>query len=231
MEEINLSARPREEFGKCPSRRLRRDGRVPAILYGSSIPKAVALSLDGKLLEKVLHTGAGENVLVNLSLEGGNGATEERKVMFKDITRHPLMESIQHVDLLEVVMDKKIAVEVPIHIAGKAEGVAMGGILQQETRKVRIECLPGKIPDSLDADVTPLAIGNALHVSDLKLPEGVEVLDDPALTVVSVVAPVTEEEAKTAEEVEAELAESFEEKEEGAEGAEEKEAEKEKEKE
>lgn len=215
MEEISISANTREEFGKCPSRRLRRDGRVPAILYGTGIDGAMPLSLDGKQLEKVLHTGAGENVLVNLSLVGSK---EERKVMFKEITRHPLMDIIQHVDLLEVVMDKSITVEVPIHVVGKAEGVAMGGILQQETRKVGIECLPGQIPDSLDADVTTLAIGHALHIRDLKLPEGVKVVDDLDLTVVSIVAPVTEVEEKTPEEVEAELAQSFEEKaEEGAE--------------
>lgn len=207
MEEISMSAKPRTELGKCPSRRLRRSGYVPAILYGGKITEPLTLSLESKRLEKVLHTGAGENVILNLSLEGEGNA---RKVMFKEITRHPLKEMIQHVDLLEVAMDQTIHVEVPIHLEGKAKGVALGGILQHETRKVAVECLPGSIPDVINVDVTELEVGHALHVSDLQLPEGVKVLDDPELTVVLIAAPVVEEE-KTAEEAEEELAKSFEE--------------------
>jgi large subunit ribosomal protein L25 len=216
MEQINMVSQQRVETGKCPSRRLRKTGRVPAILYGSSIKGAIRLSLNNKELEKVLHTGAGENVLINLSLEGEK---DKKMVMLKEITRHPLKESIEHVDLLEVVMDKEIHIEVPIHLIGKAVGLAFGGIVQQETRKVRVECLPDQIPASLDADISSLEIGQALHISDIALPEGVKVLNDREETVVSVVAPVAEVEEKTAEEAEAELAKSFEEKGEGGEDA------------
>ncbi len=212
MEQINMASEPRDKTGKCPSRRLRKAGRVPAILYGSGTKGAVQLSLSNKELEKVLHTSAGENVLINLSLDDGKSI---KTVMVKEISRHPLRGAIEHVDLFEVLMDKKIVVEVPIHLVGKAEGLAFGGIVQQETRKVRLECLPNQIPGSLDADVSALGIGQSLHVSDIKLPEGVKVLDDLEEMVVSVVAPVAEVEAKTAEEVEEELAKSFEEKEEG----------------
>lgn len=222
MEQISMASEPRDKTGKCPSRRLRKAGRVPAILYGSGAKGAVQLSLSNKELEKVLHTSAGENVLINLSLEDGKSV---KTVMVKEVSRHPLKGSVEHVDLFEVLMDKKVVVEVPIHLVGKAEGLAFGGIVQQETRKVRVECLPDKIPGSLDADVSALGIGQALHMSDIKLPEGVKVLDDLEEMVVSVVAPVAEVEAKTAEEVEEELAKSFEEKEEG--GEKEKEEEKE----
>ena len=177
------------------------------------------LSLNNKELEKVLHTGAGENVLINLSFEGDK---DNKMVMLKEITRHPLKDSIEHVDLLEVVMDKEIHIEVPVHLIGKAVGLAFGGIVQQEIRKVKVECLPNQIPGSLDADISSLEIGQALHVSDIVLPEGVKVLNDRDETVVSVVAPVAEVEEKTAEEVEEELAKSFEEKGEEGEKVEEK---------
>lgn len=211
MEQINLSAKKRENTGKGPARRLRSSGFIPAILYGAHVQDAITLALDNKELEKVLHTAAGGNVLVSLNLEGDK---KPRMVMFKEIMRHPLTSSIEHVDLFEVLMDHKVTVEVPIHIVGKAQGVALGGIVQQEARKVKVECLPTNIPDSLDADVTPLGIGQSLHVRDIKLTEGVRVLADADMTIVSVVAPTVEVAPKTAEEVQAELAKSFEEKEE-----------------
>lgn len=210
MEQISLTAQKREATGKGPSGRLRVGGKVPAILYGPGIKGAVSMTLDGKELDKVLHTAAGGNVLVNLSIEGGARKT----AMFKDISRHPLSGSIQHVDLYEVRMDHKIHVDVPIHIVGKAAGLAFGGIIQIEHRKVKVECLPMNIPDAFEVDVTPLGIAQSLHVRDLSLPEGVKSVDDPAMTLVSVVAPTAEVAPKTAEEVQAELAKSFEEKEE-----------------
>ena len=229
MEQINLTARSRGEIGKCPSRRLRTRGEIPAVLYGPGIKGSIPLSFSTKELDNVLHTAAGGNVIVNLSVEGEK---KPRTVMFKEISHHPLSGGIEHVDLLEVLMDRKVIVEVPIHIAGKAAGIALGGILQQEARKVRIECLPTQIPDFIDADVTALGIGRSLHMRDISLPEGVKVFDLD-MTVASVVAPTIEVAPKTAEEVEAELAKSFEVKEEEKKEeapAEEKEKEKEKKK-
>lgn len=211
MEQINLSAKKRENTGKGPARRLRSSGLIPAILYGAHVQNAISLTLDNKELEKVLHTGAGGNVLVSLSLEGDK---KPRMVMFKEIMRHPLTRSIAHVDLFEVLMDHKVTVEIPLHIVGKAQGIALGGIVQQEARRVKVECLPSNIPDSLDIDVTPLGIGQSLHVRDIQLTAGIKILADADMTVVSVVAPTTEVAPKTAEEVQAELAKSFEEKEE-----------------
>jgi large subunit ribosomal protein L25 len=212
MDQINLSAVERSTTGKGPAGRLRRSGMVPAVLYGPGIDGAISLSLNNKELEKVLHTGAGSNALVTLKLEGSEN---DRMVMFKEVTRNPFRETINHVDLIEVILGTKITVDVPLSITGKAEGVALGGILQQETRTVSIECLPSKIPSSIDVDVTNLAIGDSLHAKDLVLAEGHTVLDDPEMTIVIVGAPVAEEEVKTAEEVEEELSKSFEEAEEG----------------
>ncbi len=212
MEQINLTAQPRPATGKAAAGRLRREDLVPAILYGQAIKGAISLTLNNKELEKVLHTAAGGNVLVNLAVQGD----KTRTVMFKEVSRHPLKGSLQHVDLVEIQMDHKITVDVPVHLVGKAEGVAFGGIVQQEHRTVKIECLPTQIPASIDVDITKLGIGQSLHVSDMKLAEGVEVIDEASTTIVSVVAPTAEVAPKTAEEVEAELAKSFAEKEEEA---------------
>ncbi len=212
MEQINLSAQPRPATGKAAAGRLRREDLVPAILYGQAIKGAISLTLNNKELEKVLHTAAGGNVLVNLAVQGD----KSRTVMFKEVSRHPLKGSLQHVDMVEIQMDHKITVDVPVHLVGKAEGVAFGGIVQQEHRTVKIECLPTQIPASIDVDITKLGIGQSLHVSDMKLAEGVEIVDEATTTIVSVVAPTAEVAPKTAEEVEAELAKSFAEKEEEA---------------
>ena len=213
MEEINMTALSRENTGKCPSRRLRSEGRTPAVLYGPNMDGALSLAINNKELEKVLHTGAGGNVLVNLNIQGD----KMRKVMFKDVVRHPLRGTLTHVDLLEVAMDHKVTVEIPVHLVGKAAGLAFGGIVQHEARTISVECLPTNIPDSVDIDITNLEVGHSLHVKDAPLPEGVVALDDPELTLVSIVSPTAEVAPKTAEEIEAELAQSFAEKEEGSE--------------
>ncbi|MFQ5441467.1 MAG: 50S ribosomal protein L25 [Thermodesulfobacteriota bacterium] len=225
MEQITLSADKRSETGKSASRKLRRAGMVPGVLYGPGIEKTIQLSIESSGLERLLHGAAGENIIVNLNFAG---EADDKMVMFKEIVRHPVKESIEHVDFVEVVFGQKITVEIPIQLTGKPEGQKFGGIVQHGVRKVTVECLPRGIPDSLEVDITPLEIGQALHLSDITLPDGVTLIDDPEDTLVSIAAPVAEEEVKTGEEVEAELAKSFEEKgEEGEEGEKEKEEKKE----
>ncbi|MBI5236777.1 MAG: 50S ribosomal protein L25 [Deltaproteobacteria bacterium] len=209
MERINLTAQRRAETGKCPAGRLRKMGNVPAVLYGPGIKTAIPLTLGGKETNKVLHTAAGGNVLVNLTVQGED---KPFMAMFKSVSRHPLEATIEHVDFLEIRMDHEIVADVPVHVVGKSVGVALGGILQLEARKIKVACLPADIPDSLDVDVTALAIGSSLHVKDIVFPDGVKAAGDVALTIVSVVAPTLEAAPKTAEEVQAELAKSFEEK-------------------
>lgn len=211
MEQINLSAQPRAERGKGPAGRLRAAGSVPGILYGPGVEGAIAVALDMKELDKTLHTHAGGNVLVNLEIAGD----KSRTVMFKEVLRHPLKGSVMHVDLLEVNMNETVEIEVPVHLTGKAAGLAFGGIVQHETRTLTIECLPSQIPDSIDVDITPLNVGQSIHVKDIKLAPGLTAIDDADLTVVSIVSPTAEVAPKTAEEVQAELAKSFAEKEEG----------------
>jgi len=158
-------------------------------------------------LEKLIRTGAGENVIIDLAIETGE-STLSHRAMLKEIQVDPVKRTILHVDLYEISMDKKIEVEVPITLTGTAKGVSEGGILQQVGRTLEISCLPDNIPDSFELDVTDLNIGDSLHVSDLKIPQDVEVLVEEELTIATVVPPTK------VEEIEPEVPEEEEEREE-----------------
>ena len=194
MEQVDMSAWPRKEIGKGPCGRLRRQGFIPAVLYGPGMDENLYLKLGIKEVEKALFTHSSGNMLVNLKVEG-EGA---RTVMFKTLTRDPLRDTIEHIDLLNILMDHKVVAEVPVVIKGQALGIADGGILQQETRKLRVECLPTQIPDRIEVDVKELGIGDSIHVRDLTLPEGVRVKDDEGTTIVLVSVPAAEVEVKPA---------------------------------
>jgi len=187
-----LSVEVREHTGKGMGRRLRAGGRIPAILYGRG-RESVPISLDPRLLEKLLATSdAGMNTLIDLAVAGRSDLAG-RVVLVKELQRHPVRGSLLHADFYEVDLTKTIEVSVPIHVAGTAAGVALdGGILDQALRELEIECLPRAIPDQIDVDVSALMIGQSIHVRELSLPEGVKLLSDPDLSVVSVVAPAAE---------------------------------------
>jgi len=187
-----LSVEVREHTGKGMGRRLRASGRIPAILYGRG-RESVTISLDPRLLEKLLAASdAGMNTLIDLSV-AGRSDLGGKVVLVKELQRHPVRGSLLHADLYEVDLSKAIEVSVPIHVVGTAAGVALdGGILDQALRELEIECLPRAIPDQIDVDVSALKIGESIHVRELVLPEGVKLLSDPDLSVVSVVAPAAE---------------------------------------
>jgi large subunit ribosomal protein L25 len=187
-----LSVEVREHTGKGMGRRLRAGGRIPAILYGRG-RESVPISLDPRLLEKLLATSdAGMNTLIDLAVAGRSDLAG-KVVLVKELQRHPVRGSLLHADFYEVDLTKTIEVSVPIHVVGTAAGVALdGGILDQALRELEIECLPRAIPDQIDVDVSALMIGQSIHVRELALPEGVKLLSDPDLSVVSVVAPAAE---------------------------------------
>ncbi|MFQ5328858.1 MAG: 50S ribosomal protein L25/general stress protein Ctc [Thermodesulfobacteriota bacterium] len=212
MEELSLSVTKREGLGKGAAGRLRREGIVPAVLYGAALKEAISLQMEVGELEQVLHAASGRKVLLKLTVEGEKKA---RQTILKSVQRHPVSRAPLHVDFYEVEKGHTVVVEIPISVVGKAEGVALGGILQQDLRTLEVECLPTDIPATIEVDVTSLGIGSSIHVSDLKPSEGQTYLNDPRMTVASVAAPAAEEEAKSAEEVAEELKESFGEKEEG----------------
>lgn len=204
MEFVDLKVERRTGTGKGVARKLRRMGQVPAILYGDGDP--ICLSADPKSLFRVLGTEAGENVLLNLTIMGGEELT--RKAMVKEVQVHPVTGTILHADLLAISLERPIEVGVPVELTGVAIGVKdKGGIVDQILRELEVRCLPAAIPDRIVLDVSPLDIGDVLHVSDLPIPGGVEVLTDMEQVVVTVAAPAVEEVAVPApEEVPAEEA-------------------------
>jgi large subunit ribosomal protein L25 len=185
---------------------------TPAVFYGPEVDP-VPLILQSRDLEKLITTGAGENILIDLNIEDGK-STQSHRAMIREIQVDPVKQNILHVDLYAISMDKKISVEVPITLTGTAFGVSdEGGILQQTTRTLEVSCLPDRIPEAFELEVTALAIGDSLHVSDLEIPEGIDVLVEEQLTIASVVPPtaveeiepeVLEEEEEEGEEVEEE---------------------------
>jgi len=185
-----LSVQRRESIGKGPVRRLRRQGLVPAILYGAR-SEPVPLSLSASDVQRALHAHEGGGVLVMLRLPG---EVEARTAVVRDLQFHPVRETLLHVDLQAVRMDEEITVEVPIRVVGEAAGVKeQSGILAVLLRAVEVACLPSLIPERLDLDVSALRIHDVLTVADLRLPEGVRVMTAGSQAVVTVSPPTAEE--------------------------------------
>jgi len=193
MTTVALAAQSRTETGKGVARSLRRQALIPAVFYGPEVDP-VPLILQSRDLEKLITTGAGENILIDLNIEDGK-STQSHRAMIKEIQVDPVKQNILHVDLYAISMDKKISVEVPITLIGTAIGVSdEGGILQQVSRTLEISCLPDRIPEAFELEVTALAIGDSLHVSDLEIQEGIDVMAEDELTIASVVPPTKVEE-------------------------------------
>jgi large subunit ribosomal protein L25 len=183
MAEVDLKAQPRTGTGKGAARKIRATGRVPAVLYGPDLDTQ-RLDVDSRDLWHVLHTDAGTNVLVNLQVDG-----ETHLAMPREIQRDIVRGSLLHVDFLRIRRDVAIEVDVPIHLVGESVGVKEGGVPEHQLWELHIETLPGNVPESIDADITSLAIGDSLHVSDLSIPEGVTVLTAADETIVSIIVP------------------------------------------
>jgi len=195
MQRPVLTAEIREGVGKEKAKKLRSKGLIPAIFYGPR-SQTIPLVIDSKELGKALQTEAGENVLIDLDIR--KGAQSDRKVvMLKDIQIDPLQRITLHTDFYEVAMDEMVTVEVPVHLVGKPEGTKMGGILEQVRRVIQVQCLPGDIPKSVDIDVSPLKIGDSIHVQDISV-EKAKILSDTNFTIATVVPPVVEEKAAEA---------------------------------
>jgi large subunit ribosomal protein L25 len=198
MERLKIAAEVRESGRKGVNRRLRKAGRIPAVLYGRG-EKPLNLSLPTKEFTHMMKGASGMNALIDLSLSEG-GKASQVVVMVKDYQTDVLRHVISHLDLLKIDMTQKIVVKVPVHVVGKSVGVVNGGLVEQVHREIEVKCLPGNIPEKIDVDITPLDIGNSFHTKDLALPEGVEAVTGADQTIVSVVAPREEEVAAPAAE-------------------------------
>jgi large subunit ribosomal protein L25 len=201
METVVVEAEPREEFGKGPSRRLRSKGMIPAVLYGEG-KETVPVSVDPKEITKILRSHGGSNTIFELNVKGRSGS---RHVMIKDYQLEPIEHRILHADLIRVAMDSLMTVSVHVELMGTPEGVKnQGGLLDFITRSVEVTCLPRDIPETIEADVTPLEIGHHLRVGDLVLPESVKLETDKGVVIAHVITPkkVEEEEVEKEGEVE-----------------------------
>lgn len=188
MEIRELTIRTRDGAGKQAAKRLRRAGHVPAILYGGAAPVNVAVA--PRDIFRITHGHEGSTMLVRVTLEG---AADSRMAIIRDLQWDPVSEDLVHVDLQEVAMDRPIQVSVAVHHVGEAKGVKDSqGILEMIMREVQVSCLPGNIPDVLEADVSDLGIGDVLTVGDLKVPEGVRIVTDAGQAVATVAPPAAE---------------------------------------
>jgi large subunit ribosomal protein L25 len=216
MEKRSLAAQWREGKGKEDARRLRHQGLIPAVVYGQR-QETIPVTLSPQELAKVLHGGAGERTLINLTIEGLKDGPITKTVILKEKQIDPLKKTWLHVDLYTIAMDEEINVGIPVRIVGKAPGVTVqGGILEQVLREIEVKCLPADIPASIDVDVSALEIGDSIHVAEITL-EKAKILADPGQTVVTVVAPKEEVVAAVEEVVEGEVAEEAAEEKEEAE--------------
>lgn len=183
MAEVTLEVTSREVTGKEVAKKLRRDGKVPAVVYGGH-REPVAIAVDRKAVSELIQKS--EHGIRSVFLLKMAGSDQQRHAMIKELTINPISRKMTHIDFVRVVMDEMVKVTVPVHIVGTAIGVKEGGLLDFQVRDLHVECLPNAIPDSIDVDVTSLAHHEYIRVKDLKLPEGVKVSDDPERVVVGV---------------------------------------------
>ncbi|HEY1770400.1 MAG TPA: 50S ribosomal protein L25 [Chthoniobacterales bacterium] len=187
--QIKLTASRRTETGRSAVRKIKASGQVPAVVYGGKT-KPEPLQIARRDISNMLSHASGENILVELEIEG-----ENRLALVQEVQHSPLGGAILHVDFHAVSMDEMIEADVPLEPTGTAEGVkTFGGLLEQNIRSLGIECLPRNLPDVIVVDVSHLNIGDSIHVREIKLPEGVTTRISPELTAFSVMAPTVEEE-------------------------------------
>ena len=199
METFDLEARERKGTGKGHARALRRQGLVPAVLYGPET-ESMPLSISPAALDKIYQESGSEHVILNLIIK--NGGTQNKTAMVKEMQVSPVTNQCLHVDFFEVSMEKEITVKVPVEPTGKCKGVERGGLLQLIRHELEVSCLPADLPRNIEVDVSNLEIGDSLHIEDVHVGENVKLLYDANFTVVTVAAPTVVEEEVPEEEFE-----------------------------
>jgi large subunit ribosomal protein L25 len=197
MEKVSLAAQWREGKGKEDARRLRNQGLIPAVVYGQRA-ETIPVTLNPQELAKVLHGGAGERTLINLTIEGLKDGPITKTVILKEKQIDPMKRTWLHVDLYSIAMDEAINVNIPVRLVGKAAGLAQGGIVEQILREIEVKCLPTDIPAGIDVDISALEIGHSIHVAEITI-EKAKIQADPGQTIVTVVPPKEEAVAAVAE--------------------------------
>lgn len=205
MEQITLSARTRETRGKGAARKLRSENRIPAVLYGPDT-KPVILTVEYADLRRILKQTTSENILLGLQIESDSGSPT-RTVMLKELQVDPIKDTVLHADFHEISLDQELTLNISIRLVGTPVGVTDGGMLQHIRRELSIACLPDKIVEYIECDVSGLNIGDSVHVKDLNLPEDIRSLDEEHLTIAVMAAPTVSEEEEAEEAIEEEAAE------------------------
>lgn len=199
MKSVPLNAFPRTLRRRAGAKALRAAGRIPAVVYGREV-KPQDVELNAKDLENLIQHSASENVLVDLAVK--DDPRPQRLALVQEIQHHPLSGAVLHVDFHEVSEDEKVTVMLPVETSGEAVGVKTGGgVLEHVLFKLRVRALPKDLPEQILVDVTNLELGNAIHIGEIPLPAGVEILGDKNIPVIAVAAPRTEAEEAAATEV------------------------------
>jgi large subunit ribosomal protein L25 len=194
--EATLEARTRDSFGKNEARRTRREGFVPAVLYGGDGNKATAISVEPRALLRILHSESGANTLISLKLPGGGDA----RVLVKEYQLDPITHQVLHADFYRVAMDRAIQVTIPVVVKGEPKGVKQqGGVLEFIRREIDIECLPADIPENVEVDVSELMLHQGVRVRDLPVHPKWKPLSEPEMMLVHVIMPKAEEAPAPAE--------------------------------
>lgn len=189
MKIVELKAEQRQRTGKNACRKVRLAGKIPAVLYGEKI-EPEPIMVDARDFYTKTHGEAGASVIFKLKVEGG----KSHDTIIKNIHRHPLKNSLMHIDFLKIALDEKIHAAVPVTLIGESPGVKAGGVLQHGTWEITVEALPKDIPEHIEIDISNLEIGTSLKAADLTAPEGVTILSDPEEIVVTCLQPTKYEE-------------------------------------
>ena len=202
MAQYQLAAKVRETKGKGAAKALRKEKKIPAVFYGSG-SEPVMLMVEEPDLKKLLKSAASENIILGLQIETEKGI-ENKMVMLKELQSDPVKDKYLHIDFYEISMDRELTLNIPVILVGTPVGVTNGGILQHVRRELEISCLPDKVIESVEVDVSALEIGESIHIEDISLPEGITSAQEGNLTVAVVNAPTIEEEPEEEEELEGE---------------------------
>ena len=188
MEQVEIEAEKRTSKGSPAARRYRRQGKVPAILYGQGDP--LSINVDGRALGKLINTGGAANAVWTLKIDGHG----DEPAIIRDIQRNPVTRALNHIDFLRIVLTEKITTTVPVELVGESPAVKLGGNLLRLMRQLEVRALPLQIPSSIKIDMTKLEnVGDSVHVSDITFTDDVEIITAPEITILAVQAPRVEE--------------------------------------
>ena len=202
MRLAKLEAQKRSVFGKSAGRALRRNGEIPAILYGRH-EDVIPLQLNTRSFQRFLQSN-GENVLIDLEITDHGSET----IMIREIQRDPVKQNLLHTDFIRISLDEPVTSAVPIILVGSAIGIQAGGVVEFSHRQLHVRCLPALLPDNIEVDISGLDVDDFIRIEDMSLDETVELLDDPQSIVVLVNRPRVEAEAEPEEEIDADAEET-----------------------